>query len=521
MTPIACFAKTAVNEVRNSIFGRMSDVQRIGGSKFYQKSIKNNVDRRMNSMNVFMGKDFLTELLVMGTAGIYVDAPDLDGSVTLLDEQEPYIYMYRVEDILSWVAEDRDSKGQFKAVLLRDKTYSYDQNLYSIGIEMPNGTETRYRLIYRDDVDQVRVKMFSSSEEVIFLPNSEADGSVILDIPVIPFIMPTIGDSLLKEASSYQVALLNLASGSVNFDMMSNVPLLTIQTDLRTAGSHLKKGLKSPESGSHESENQKENVGGRKGRYYDKDMDRPDYISPSSEPLIASMQLQQNLKDDIRRFVYLSVEGKAGSRTESGEAKKLSSQSLEAGLSFIGSVLESAEQQIATIWAYYENTAKPEVAKVSYPRTYSLKTDTERIEEASKLIEIADKMPSNFAKRQVYKHVADLLIGNQVSSEQLARIHSDIDEAKVTRCDLEFIIEARKEGLVSDETASESLGFAKGEVKKAADDHAARLQRILQSQSTAVGQQGPGAVKNPASRGVPELDDDTDSGKEEQKKNED
>ena len=82
-------------------------------------------------------------------------------------------------------------------------------------------------------------------------------------------------------------------------------------------------------------------------------MDRPEFISPSSEPLVASLKLQEKLEDDIRKLVNLAVANKTG-RSISAEAKDMDNQGLEAGLSFIGLILENSERKIAEHWASYE-----------------------------------------------------------------------------------------------------------------------------------------------------------------------
>lgn len=506
ITPIPAFAKQAINEIRNSIYQRLADVTRSGGTDGYQQAMRWDVDRKGHGMDHFMGVKALTELLIIGRVGIYVDAPAMLPN-NLQGTQAPYLYYYPVEDILSWEEETQENRGQFKAVLLRDRALEYETHVGTI--KLPNGArKERYRLLYRDEVDDlIKVQMFDHDENP--MPMMDADGNmtvepIVLDLPWIPFIMPDIGESLLKDVWSYQVALLNLISGSVNFDLSSNVPFLTIQTDLRTVGAHLKRpnAKEGPEANNQKAHDKIEALGSAYGRYYDKDVDRPDFIAPPSEPLLASLKLQEKMEDDIRKLVHLAVEGKAGSRTESGEAKKLSSQGLEAGLSFIGTVMETAEQQIAHIWATYENTRQPDIAIIGYPARYSLKSDDERLEESMKLMEIADKTPSKTMKHEAYKRVATLLMEDKVTPERLATIHSEIDEGKYTRTDLDFIIEARKEGLVSDETASEALGFAKGEVEKAANDHADRLERILKSQQSFGGQ----GVQNAAARGAPDLD---------------
>ena len=71
------------------------------------------------------------------------------------------------------------------------------------------------------------------------------------------------------------------------------------------------------------------------GRRYPKGMDAPSFIHPSAEPLNASMAKQNQLKQDIRKLVNLSLrnlERPAGSQS----ADESDEKGLEAGLSYIG-----------------------------------------------------------------------------------------------------------------------------------------------------------------------------------------
>lgn len=522
ITPIPSFAKQALLEIRNSIFQRLPDVTRLGGTAEYAKAMTTNVDRNFTSMNQFVGINLLTELLVIGRVGIYVDAPSVMPSTLADDKKTPYLYHYRAEDVLSWVPETEENLGQFKAVLLRDRTIKHTTHFGAV--QLPEAREERTRLVYRDEIDDtIRVKIFDDKDEIVRLPNSVEDGSVILQgLRYVPFVMADIGDSLLKDVWSYQVSLLNIMSGAVNFDISANVPFLTIQEDMRAVGSHLKQvaSEKGAEANNQLAGDRIEKIGSTRGRYYDKDMERPDFVAPSAESLMASLQHQGKLQDDIRKLVSLSVEGKAGSRTESGTAKKMSAQSLEAGLSFIGTVLQTTEQQIANIWSHYENLSNPQTAKVSYPSRYSVKSEDERLDESDRLMALADKSPSKTAKREIYKKILALLLEDKIQAALLEKIFTEVDNAKYTRTDLDFIIECRKEGLVSDDTASEALGFAKGEVQEAKEDHQERLERIAISQAkgggAAAASSSGGNLANPASRGIPDLDGDTDSAKEEQ-----
>ena len=129
VTPIPAFAKAAISDIRNAIFQRMTDIVRRGGSKTYQKAVAGSslgVDRRGSTMNAFIGRKVLEELLVMGKVGIFVDAPQVLGD-TLADlgAFQPYLYSYKLEDILAFACNDQENFSEFKSLLLRDRVVRY------------------------------------------------------------------------------------------------------------------------------------------------------------------------------------------------------------------------------------------------------------------------------------------------------------------------------------------------------------------------------------------------------------
>lgn len=512
LSPIPAFAKSALLDVRNSIYQRLVDVTRVGGSDFYQRAVtgeSGGVDRKGTDMNSFVGIDALTELLVMGRVGIFVDAPAYVPAYGQA-EANPYLYIYCVEDILSWTEEDPDKPGQFKAVLLRDHCVQYNSEFG--GIALPAGPKKkRLRLLWKDEVTgYVKYRMYDEDEKPVVGDDAEdPQGTVTLEgITIIPFVMPCIGDSLLKDVASYQKTLLNLLSRSVAYDLRANSPFLTIQAERQTAGHYLKQPGRNPASGGQAPEDPQETIGGGKGRYYDKDMERPGYVAPPTEPLLASLQLQAKLEDDIRRIINLAVASKAGSRTESAEAKKLGSQGLEAGLSHIGLVLQTAERRIAEMWAAYENYKKPEPSRVSYPSRYILKTDEERIEEAKGLLALIDDLPTETAKREMAKQIITLLLGQKVDAETLLKMHAEVDASGYTSANLERLTLALENNLVSKETASRSMGYKEGEVEKAKKDqeHDATITVLAQTKAAGAAPGQPalaGALPNPGARGVP------------------
>ena len=133
ITPVPAFAKAAINDIRNAIYQRLRDVVRKGGSEVYQAAVNGSnlgVDHRGSTMNAFLGVKVLTELLVMGRVGVFVDHPLVPAGATLADVSRPapYLYKYDIEDILSWTCSKPEAPSEFQAILLRDTVMQYDQS---------------------------------------------------------------------------------------------------------------------------------------------------------------------------------------------------------------------------------------------------------------------------------------------------------------------------------------------------------------------------------------------------------
>jgi len=514
LTPIPTFAKSAILDVRNNIYQRLVGVTRVGGSRQYRDAVEGRqggVDGEGSTMDSFIGKDVLTELLLMGRVGVYVDAMPPLGE-TLADATfPPYLTYYRIEDILSYSMAPRGKGGEFQSVLLRDWNVTV-QNEMGHGVLLPNGTEVGYRLVWKDDAGVVWYKLFDKEGNLKIMPDSIEDGAVRTNLKRVPFVMFDIGESLMKDVASYQRSLLNLASNDVYYALRSNSPFLTIQRDHYASGDHLKRP-----SDAEGAEGHAEEVGGGKGRYYGIGEDRPGFIAPPTDPLEASMRLQEKLEDNIRHLINLSVANKAGSRTESAESKKVSQSGLEAGLSFIGLVLEAGEKMIAQVWSEYESVTRPNPATVHYPDRYTLKSDEERLEEADSTLKLVERMPTQELKRVAAKMIVDTLVGGKLPQDQIDQIRRKIDTNPYILSDPQVTMQAHKAGLVDDITASEALGYdAEKVVEQAKKDRAERLAATIIAQTPGGGSGAAGAsLTNPASRGVPEADSDPNSGSQE------
>jgi len=512
ITPVPAFAKAAINDIRNAIYQRLRDVVRKGGSDVYQAAVNGNnlgVDHRGSTMNAFLGVKVLTELLVMGRVGVYVDHPFVPADATLaaVRRPAPYLYKYDIEDILSWTCSKPDSPSEFQALLLRDTTMQYDQSSL-----LPTLTAQRYRYLRIDpSTGKVRLQFYNLNKEPVD-QFGEPGGEIQLELDRIPFVMLDIGGSLIKDVCQQQIALLNLGSSDVNYALRSNFPFYIEQRDLKAKGAHLKISATADgtaTSGGQGAADEDVQIGVTHGRYYDKQMNPPGFIAPPSEPLRVSLELQDRLKRDIRELVNLAVSSLAV--RVSAESKAMDNQGLEAGLSYIGLLLESAERQVAEFWAAYEerNPSKREVATIKYPERYSLKSDADRIKEAQELQKLMGAVPGRRVKRELAKGIVQALLGGKISLDDLGAINREIDTTNYTNSDPQTIILAAQAGLVGEKTGSIALGFDDDEYLAARQDHLARIKRIAEAQGM---EKGGG---DPAARGVPDLSADPNAGAEE------
>lgn len=480
MTAVPAFAKGAVNEVKNAIYQRVSDVTREGGTNSYTEAIKgelNGVDLNGSTMNTFIGTSVLGELLSMKRVGVYIDMPSEEfESRADVGESHPYIYQYKTEDILSWSYKPGGEPFEFDAVLLRE-TIATD-NEWGLVDE----TVERYRYC-RLIEDTVEVQFFDEDGvQIDVATNEESDITYQIAIPTIPFVIFELSDSLLRDICNYQIALVNLSSSDINYGMKSNFPFYVEQYDARSDNVYVNRpeaAEKASEENVTTNKDQGISVGTTHGRRYPMGAERPGFIAPPSEPLEVSMKKQDQLKEEIRQLMNLTLSN-ISSRTVSAESKEMDQIGLEAGLSYIGLELESGERKIAMIWSLYEGGT---AATISYPKKYSLMSESEELAAAEKLEVLLHNVPSQEYRRQIVKRIAVITLGNRVSNEIMQGVLSEIESAEIINTNPDVIAKDVELGLVSTITASEARGYPAGEADAAKQDHAERLARIQEAQT--------------------------------------
>lgn len=465
-------AKAAIIDVRNAIYQRMVDIKRTDGPDSYQKAIKGlngGVDLKGSTINGFIGCEVLDELLSIGKVGVFVDRAMFEGKIAKEAslKNPPYLYIYQAEQIRSWSI---DANNQLTSLLLKEWKTIIDEES---GLVTDAEEQYRHFRCEQPGVSKVTYTIYDKDDN--------PTDSNTLEITKIPFVIFEISQSLLTDVASYQIALLNLASTDMAYSLKSNFPFYTEQTSAVAEMAH----LKSKEiSGEEIIDNDKDvRVGVAQGRKYGKGLERPGFIHPSPEPLYASIEKQQMLKDEIRQLVNLSILNLKNTRA-SAESKEMDNQGLEAGLSYVGLELEHGERSILDIWCLYEGTENNGL--ITYPDKYSLRSDSDRRAEAKELLELSPKIPSTTYQKITAKQVVSILYSTKLKQEDLDAIYGEIDASVAMITDPDAIIADHEAGLVSDETASILRGYPKGESQKAAADHAARAARIAVAQSEAV-----------------------------------
>ena len=99
----------------------------------------------------------------------------------------------------------------------------------------------------------------------------------------------------------------------------------------------------------------------------------------------------------------------------SAESKQLDNQGLEAGLSYIGLVLENGERLISEYWSAYESIDPQgrQVATIKYPDRYSLKTDDDRITEVEQALEADEQVPGHDGEARDRPSDRPITVGRQ------------------------------------------------------------------------------------------------------------
>jgi hypothetical protein len=214
---------------------------------------------------------------------------------------------------------------------------------------------------------------------------------------------------------------------------------------------------------------------------------------------MASMKKQATMAEEIRTLVDLALSS-LGARYASAKSKQTDQLGLEAGLSYIGLILENGEREIAQIWALYEGSNP---AKVTYPTNYSLRTDEDRRQEAKEYADLQGNVTSETYQKFIQMRIATIMMVPRADADDMNKVETEISQAPGLTSDPEILKSDAEAGFVTQDTASKLRGYPEGEAEKAKQEHAERAARIAAAQQRA------------GARGVSDLDTDPDDKKKE------
>lgn len=481
LTPIPTYAKRQINRVRNSLASRLVDINRTGGSNKWSDIIngKNRgVDLRGSEMNSFIAKKIIAEMLVMSQVGVLVDAPNINprSQAEVPANFSPYLQRFRRENYPILIPAREDSVSDWAHLLL--KTENQDYNMLTGESDCKN--EWRYYWLEDDEIarfGKVNVAFMDDKAQLtrpIFKSN----------LDMIPFVLFDIDQSLIADACHHDIVILNMTSADSNYGLDANYATLTRQRgNAGTEGSHL-------ESGTGEDVVK---TGSQKGIWYGKSYERPQYISPDVAPIQWSLEQRRELKKESGELVNGNIQG-------------LGDGSIEDGLAFIGSCMQTGERRVWDHFVIFEETRerRRKVPIVHYPTEWSLKTDEERLEEATAFMKLANVMVGRENKQAMAVAAAEKMHRGRKSTQELNRIKKEITDAPYAIADPLVVFKAKEVGLMSRETGSLALGNLPGESEKAEADDAERAAKVAVAQADAA---------NGAARGNPELSVDPNSNK--------
>jgi len=492
ITYIPAHARSAINIIRNALAVRIPDVKR-AGSDLYQRIMNTNVDGFNNSINSFMVLDVIPLLLTQGKRFVVVDAPEASSGVTRAEDSgNPYFYALNAENMLSWAY---DENGNFSAVLLELTRELTDEDT---GLAYKAEQIYRYmKMVPEGPINDPCAGEMSGPG--VFVKTMDKSGKTmgecrVLPIDRIPIVEFRLVASLMGEIAEHQIALLNLASTDMDFLWRGNFPIYTQQLPKGVQGIRAR-GTKARQDGAGSGEDtlterdpgttsgdKQRRIGIGKGLTYREGTDRPDFINPGVDNLKVSMEKQDTLIKDIRTLVDLALVSLSVKAVEQSGASKMADRvGEEAGLAYLGRALESGERDMAELFHMMSGEENMEVT-VTYPEKYTLKTTDDRIEEAGKLKGLRSAVRSPEYQRRIDKQVAEILLMPDITQDDLAKIHKEIDEAPYFDDDKtrsEIVQKDKTTGLLSAETAAAMRGYGDEEHSRVVAEESARTARII------------------------------------------
>lgn len=478
MTPDPGTASSAIDDVTNSFVARM-DVTRSGGDREYQEVIAGKlggVDHKDTDLQTYMIKETVPELCYMSKfAWIVQNFSNPDDPY-----KTPYIIPVRGENIWNWTYVN----NELVAVALRD---------FASVVDPDTGFSTEEKEVYRVFRllnGSVTTHLEDAQGEIIdpitLLPGGAPETLDIDEIPVVIFELPI---PLLKRIDRFQIAVLNMESADIDWLRTANLPLYVEQGNPMGSAEMLNASIDPTVT----TATPNISLGAKTGRLYGMNANQPDFISPPADPIRVSMEKQKDLALRCKEILKTTMSDLSQA---SAESISLLGQGMEAGLFAIGTVLALGEIKFARIFHKYIGKDYSGVT-ISYPKKYELRTESERLSKAESLKEVQKKVGSNIAKQALEIQVIQTLLEGKISNKDYEAAIKEVLDSDFCIYDPDTVISLSKEGIISKELASLSVGAPNGDSAKAAEEYIARILAVQVSQTSGTGALASGTGLDP------------------------
>ena len=497
-------AASIINIIRNAMTAKLPEVVR-RGDPIYETIMRSDVDMQKSSMTTFLGLEVLPLLLSQGKRFIGVDAPEVLGIEgqprTRADDtmaDRPYVWAFDAEDMHSW---SHDSDGNFLSTLTKETVDVLDERT-----RLVTDTKTQFRLMQRVgdgfQMEQIGGEGVLSGAGVLVTildkDDKVTESPRLLQISRIPIVELRLVDSLLKDIAEMQIAMLQLSSADMTFLFRGNFPIFTKQSTTKTNALKPRGSKKRVDSFDEEiSERDRittrdarpnvQEAGVGSGVGYEEKMDRPDFIAPPTENVKVSMEKQDRLAKGMRMLVDLALISMSVKAAEqSGKSKEADRVGTEAGLSYIGTVLETGDREVASLMHEFLSKDGKTEHEVKYPEGFSLKTAEDRQKEAETLRGQRSAVQSPTFAKSVDKRIAEISLRGIATPEEIKAVQDEIDVAPYIDDDPQrskVVLEDVKAGVVSKRRATVLRAHEESEAAAVMDEEEERMNRAISGQT--------------------------------------
>lgn len=427
--------KRIVNNIRNSLAVKLPEVTRKGDAG-YLKIVQEDIDGKKTSLNQFLALNVIPWLLVLERVFVYVDAPPKAENATKAeDDGQPYCWMIPNDRMLAWNKDD--VTGKLRSALIAESEDIIDPETLLVSKCVPRFRYVRYLKVGET------FQGFTGEGVVVLI--MDKDGKIkkndfIAELTQLPLAEFEIPCSLVEDIAQIQYSLTNIQSTDIQFLIKGNFPIFAKQIPANKKLDPKLGNRKQPDDTVVRSQNREFDetdfdigttrkalaTGIGSGITYEKDMVAPGFIAPPVANLQAAMAKEKDMEELIQLTADLAMTTLSIKALEqSGKSKEMDAIGRDAGLYYIGTVLEGGERVLAELITWFLGSTTE--AAIDYPDDYSDKSQDDRNTEVEGLQKLKTAVRSEVYQKTIDKRIAEVGCRLFTPTEDIEAIKTDID----------------------------------------------------------------------------------------------